>query len=401
MKKKVFATLILFLLLTACGMLPGIQTATFQSATNTQSLSSTITPLSPTVAVLDSSSTPSPTAQSLPTSTSTLSEPALTPTPLVQPVINRQPGELYRTVFSIPISTTAFPYTVEPGGAVTGPKAFAIMPDDTFLIGISQLGGSRLLNYDRNGQLLNTMDLAELGISVIDDLRVRGDDIYVLEYAIEGYRIHHLTLNGELISSDPIPKSFPSGNSMSPELVYGEATLAVDCDMNVLMEVARTHVYVFSEVLENADPAKLQEGYPCGGKYYRQVHTVVNAIFKINAGDATYETQLMTQFGGLIFVKVFDDGSFYVLRSDVVGKNFLTDTTIHYVDPSGTILAVARIPSSERFYYIERNADINSTGEVFVMLPREESLDVIRLNFYEELPPLLPDGIAPVVRLSP
>ena len=36
----------------------------------------------------------------------------------------------------------------------------------------------------------------------------------------------------------------------------------------------------------------------------------------------------------------------------------------------------------------------------FALLPRPDSLDIVRLNFYKELEPLIPEALAPQITLS-
>ena len=121
----------------------------------------------------------------------------------------------------------------------------------------------------------------------------------------------------------------------------------------------------------------------------------------ILAGDMTYETQLTTGLGGFRLLQVFDDGSFYVVRDDVVDFQVIkVDLTVHYVDADGVVQGAARIPLSEFYYYIMRSTAIASNGEVYALLPRPDSLDIIRLNFYKELEPLIPGAVIPQITVS-
>ena len=102
-----------------------------------------------------------------------------------------------------------------------------------------------------------------------------------------------------------------------------------------------------------------------------------------------------------LLLDAFQDDSFYVERSDVVSEpSIKTDQTMHFIGTDGAEQGVARIPSSEFFYYIMRSAAIDSHGEVFVLLPRPDSIDIVRLNFYEQLEPLIPGAIIPHVSIS-
>ena len=68
-----------------------------------------------------------------------------------------------------------------------------------------------------------------------------------------------------------------------------------------------------------------------------------------------------------------------------------------YIDENGVVQGVARVPLSEFYYPITRNTAVSPNGEVFALLPRPDSLDIIRLNFYQELEPLIPGAVVPQI----
>lgn len=92
------------------------------------------------------------------------------------------------------------------------------------------------------------------------------------------------------------------------------------------------------------------------------------------------------------------DGTLYLIRDDVVTQPAITvDETVHYVGTDGVIQGVARVPISEFYYPIMRNAAVNKKGEVFVLLPNEDSLSIVRLNYYQELESLKPGAEPPKI----
>lgn len=70
----------------------------------------------------------------------------------------------------------------------------------------------------------------ELGTGYIRDMRVKGDEIFLLETAYQNFRIFRLTLDGKLISSEKIPYQFPI-DAYKPEntLEAGLTGIAIDC----------------------------------------------------------------------------------------------------------------------------------------------------------------------------
>jgi hypothetical protein len=118
----------------------------------------------------------------------------------------------------------------------------------------------------------------------------------------------------------------------------------------------------------------------------------------VSAGEKLYQTQTTYGNGGLFFLNINHNGSFYLVRDDVVTPSIITvDQTIHYIDENGVVQGVARVPLSEFYYPITRNTAVSPNGEVFALLPRPDSLDIIRLNFYQELEPLIPGAVVPQI----
>jgi len=44
----------------------------------------------------------------------------------------------------------------------------------------------------------------ELGIGYVRDMRVKGDEIFLLETAYQNFRVHRLALSGKLIASEKL-----------------------------------------------------------------------------------------------------------------------------------------------------------------------------------------------------
>ena len=76
-----------------------------------------------------------------------------------------------------------------------------------------------------------------MGIFNVVDLRVKGNEIYLLEISGSRYRVDRITPDGKLISSDDFPPNFPIGES-GLNLANVLTGIAVDCGGNILLEVA-------------------------------------------------------------------------------------------------------------------------------------------------------------------
>jgi len=303
---------------------------------------------------------------------------------------------MYETVLSIPVGKDSIiQYSGGGVGEINGPNAIAILPDETFMI--ADLVSNRLLQYNIKGELLNTIELEDLGIKIAADMRVKGSEVFLLELGTgpipQKYWIRHLSLDGTLISNDEIPPHFPIGDGNTLE--SGLTGISIDCEGNIFLESAG-NLYSLADVQTKTNPEEVARGYYCNNKLYLAISSGPAKIRKIFASDVTYETQLTLDLGGLSFLDVNPNGSFYLIREDVVNfQQIKVDQTVFYVGADGSIVGVARVPISESYYYVIRDMAIGPTGEVYFLLPRPDSLDIIRLNFYKEIGPLTAEAVPP------
>jgi len=318
-----------------------------------------------------------------------------------KPVIHEQFVGNYETLITIPVDKDSIiQYKINPD-SIQGPNAIAILPDENFLI--ADPVSDRLLRYDQTGRLLSTIELGELGIGYVRDLRVDSNEIFLLETSYQKYRVHRLTLDGSLIASEDVPYNFPIDAMSSDNTLEGGLTgIAIDCEGRTILEVTGgSRLFPLSDVQNQPDPSLITQGLLCNGKRYFVSRSGSRMDPQVSAGEILYQTQLTYGFGGLNFLDVFPDGTLYLIRDDVVTEPAITvDETLHYVGTDGIIQGVARVPISEFYYPIMRNAVINLKGEVFVLLPNEDSLNIVRLNFYRELKPLIPGAEAPRITAS-
>jgi hypothetical protein len=325
--------------------------------------------------------------------------PTATIPPIGIPIIHEQLGDLYTTIFSVPVggeSIIKYRGGDNPDMEITGPDAIAVLPDDSFMI--ADLIANRLLHYDRAGNLLNKIELYDLGIVNVADLRVRGAELFLLEISLDfsppRYRVHHLTVDGMLLASEEIPEGFHIENGLTG--------IAIDCEDQIVLEIAGgSYLYRLEDIQRNPNLMNVPNGYHCNDKLFRVVNSGPQKPPVITTGDVTYETLLTIGFGGFHILEMFQDGSFYVLREDVVNDQVIkVDQTVHYLGADMVSQGAARVPLSEVYYYIMRNIAVNAKGEVFVLLPRRDSLDVVQLNFYENLGPLPPSSITPQITIT-
>lgn len=322
--------------------------------------------------------------------------------PAKAPAIHDAPGAVYETLFSIPVGEGQdIQYEIPSccGGDV-GPNALAVLPHNTFLI--LDAIGKQLVYYDRDGRLLKKIQLDALGKGWFMDLRVRGDEIFLLETAYQNFRVHRLTLDGELITSEEIPYQYlvdPEDKLSTLESML--SGIAIDCERRIILEVTGgAQLFPLAEVQQRTDPSLITQGFLCNDQRFFVSTPGLWMDPQVTAGERIYQTQLTEGLGGLHFLDVFEDGSFYLVRNDVMPVNPV-DQTIHYIDGNGDIQGMARVPLSEFFYHsATRETAVGPDGEVYVLLPRQDSLDIVHLKFYRELETLMPEAVIPQITVN-
>jgi hypothetical protein len=330
--------------------------------------------------------------------------PAHSPTsmaPIAHPVIHELPGNLYETLFQIPVDSSSIIQYDHGPSAVEGPHAIATLPDFNFLI--ADPIGKRLLIYNLEGHLLDTIEFSELGIGYVRDMRVKADEILLLETSFQKFYVHRLSLDGDLIASEGIPYAFPVDlDAMDHTIENSLSGIAIDCEGNVLLEVlGGSRLFHLTDVQRQPDNSEITNGYLCNGKLYQVNNSDLGAIPQVIAGSIIYETSLTIGLGGLHILDIFSDRGIYIERDDVMpGTPLQVDLTVHFLGFEGGVNGVARVPLEEYYYTIYRKLAIGYDGEVYALLPRSGSLDVIRLNFYSSLEPLVSDAVVPQISIQ-
>jgi hypothetical protein len=115
-------------------------------------------------------------------------------------------------------------------------------------------------------------------------------------------------------------------------------------------------------------------------------------------GDARFETG-RTLDSALDVLEANPDGSFYAVRGDILADSpaLLSDQTIHFINAAGEPLGVARYPLSEWYFHLTEYLAVGPDGNVYALITRQNSVDVLRLNFYRQLDPLVPGAAEPAI----
>jgi hypothetical protein len=332
----------------------------------------------------DATATQPPRPTTIPAATAT-STPGATPHILV----HADPGEPYTVTMSIPVGAGGIRYL---GGGVDsfveGPNAVAILSDGVFAI--SDPVDSRIVLAPPAGEPLSSIPMLPLGIHIISDMVAIGDELFILEVGFgpmpETNHIYRITREGELLQTYTLPPwaSIAGG--------IGSLDTGTDGSLYLWMNGQQKKLY---RVIDGAGKyfPTLVQGFP----YQEQVYWTYGA--RGMAGNIPFATRLSEDMGSIRLLAINNDGSFFVVREDAVMINstIQVDVTVHYMSPSARQIGVARLPINDAYYYVPRNLAVSPDGTVYALLPRRQQVDIVGLEFYTRLDPLLPGMVEPLV----
>lgn len=340
-----------------------------------------------------------PAATKLPTTTSTSSP---LPTSVFAPVIREESGALYETLFTIPVGGDSVIQYLDSGCCINGPNAMAALPDGSFLIS-DMVSESRLLQYSPTGELINTIPLEELNILWVYSLQVRNSTLYLLARDFQdSFFVYEMNLDGHVKTVHAFSGKFAIGGDNLLE--QGLTGMMVDCDGDILLEVEGGEaLYRLADVQNHPDSTDLMSGFTCRSELYHSQPSGSQNTRQFVVGEMIFSTMVTEKLGGLNLLEGFGDGSFYLLRTDVLSDPVIhVDETVHYIGADRMPQGMARLPIKEFYYtdYINSSIAVSDKGELFVLLPRLDTISVIRLNFYQQLEPFMSGAVVPQITSS-
>jgi hypothetical protein len=316
--------------------------------------------------------------------------PTSTPTAAYTPHVEIQPeySDVTAPFFTLPVGENGVRYR---GGAqdslVGGPNAIAVLKDGTFAISDNE--NNRILLLDDSGNRLNAIHLGDLGIHILTDMVSVGNDLLVLEVGFgpmpETNHIYRISNTGALVET----YTLPTWATMQEGLTGFDKGPS---DEIYIWMIGREKLYEIVNSEGEFYPTLVQ-GFTFHGNSY---WTYANYGM---AGDIAFETQLTEGLGGLRLLAVNPDGSFFLERTDMVYESVIrVDQTIHYMNNQGEELGVARTPINLAYYYVERSIAVGPDGAVYYLLPRNTHLEILKLMFYQDVPPFLVEAEKPLVK---
>jgi hypothetical protein len=294
------------------------------------------------------------------------------------PVASATGTDVGRVIFTVPVG----PEGVQYGPNYSGPAALAAAPDGTFWIGDTV--GNRLLHYDSRGILLSRIDLSGYGVVGLGDVTATDAGILVLDIAAPVPRVLHLTGDGLQVAAYALPEGLRVEDGLTGLDVGDQGEILVEREGGALL----SQLVNARGVLE---PLPLQ-GYTHQGRLYKtQLADGRESHGSITAGDARIEVSVSNVLAGLRILGFTPADELYVVVEEMTGTRAVSvDQTVRLYGPAGELLGLARVPVAEQHTYVQHGLAVGRDGAVYALLTRPDHVEVVRLSFAAELPPILP-----------
>jgi len=287
----------------------------------------------------------------------------------------------YDTIFTVPTGEKGVTYTVKREEELQwGPSALAAAPDGS--LWIANRMGKNLLQFSRDGDLMNTIDLKGMVVGA-GDLRVTADAIFVLDEAAHEPAVVQLSHRGAELARYAIPEELRAGMS---GLAFGE-------NGELLLE----HEGALSHQLLDARGQLSLQSLP--GRTINGQPLIINKAdwstnrsrTTVSLGDTLIEIAVANDLGAVRLLDVAPDRSFFLSVEELsVADALHVDLTIRHYNADGKLLGIARFPLSDLSVEIAHPLTVAADGEVYGLITRLDHVELVRMSFSATLPTVLP-----------
>lgn len=300
--------------------------------------------------------------------------------------VQAQNDSLYEVMFSIPTGENGVHYEgVDVPEALTwGPAALTISTDGTFWI--ADTAGNSLLRYSPKGEFLGKINLTGLVVGATD-LVVDNDNVLVLDQASLPPKILHMNTKGIVLGSYDLPKGLYLEDGLTGIAMGDQGDLLVEREFGAT---------VTQFLNEKGDPTQsiATDGYIHKGKLYSAYISGLDSASpkhgEIDIAEKKIGIDTTNELGGLQILGFGVEGDFYVIVEELAQNSVLqVDQTIRHYDAEGNLLGTARMPLDEQYTYVAQDFALGQDGNLYALATRSDRVDIVRLNFYQKLSPIL------------
>jgi hypothetical protein len=307
------------------------------------------------------SSEPSASVSPLPTNSTTASTTASlgTEAPATSSTATVAPVDVSTLSFSIGVGGSGVTYDLD-GSPPSGPTSFAVLDDGSVVIAdtmAADRGEPRLLHFDRTGEPLAVLDLADEEVAAIVDVVTDGSQLAILDVLVKSnrYRVLTLSVDGDVAAVVDIPQGFWFEDGLTG-LTWDDSGILLE------FELGTRHARLADGAPESP-VAPLLDG---------------NSIELIpGSGRTTYLVTSRTSFaieratdlGSVTVIGIAPDGSIVVVvdEVDLSGEAIAVTRRVRRYSATGEFMTQSVVDAADQFLDIQRPLELDATGQVLYL----------------------------------
>jgi hypothetical protein len=270
-----------------------------------------------------------------------------------------------QTVISIPVETGTFTYkNLNQDEAMPyGPNSISITDEGNVLVGNSL--DNTATELSPAGDIITKVKFAEA--TAINDVRKLNGRYFAIDRTADAAQVVSDIGEKTKTGKDSFRFSAPGGWANVSEIAIADLQ-------------GRENALGSTSMRQRPDKISISPGRPFDeNANVLRVWRNSTLIAEWEATRPIAETRLL---GSL------SNGDFFVMVYEMIGTDrILFDQRVLHFDANGNVIEMARVPQYQ-YYNVANDTVLAADGNVYVLMPLEKSLDVIRLNFKSRLPDL-------------
>ena len=348
--KRLLSTSVVAVLLVASACSGSSEPTTTSGSSTTSSTMSSTTAVTTTTAAptTSSSTTVAPT-----TSSSTTVAPTTSSTTTVAPV------DLSTLSFSVGVGDDGVAYDLD-GSPPSGPTSFAVLDDGSVVIADTMAvdrGEPRLLHYDRTGEPLAVLDLADEEVASIVDVVTDGSNLAILDVLVSmnRYRVLMLSVAGDVAAVVDIPQGFRFEDGLTG-LTWDDSGILLEFEFGA-RHARLTDGAPESPALPVFDGESI-ELIPGSGR-----------TTEVVTSRTSFPVERATDLGGVTVIGIAPDGSIVLVvdEVDLSGEAIAVTRRVQRYSATGEFMAESVVDAADQFLDIQRPFELDATGQVLYL----------------------------------
>jgi hypothetical protein len=256
------------------------------------------------------------------------------------------------------------------GSPPSGPTSFAVLDDGSVVIADTMAayrGEPRLLHFDRTGEPLAVLDLADEEVAAVVDVATDGSKLAILDVLVSmnRYRVMMLSVAGDVEAVVDVPQGFWFEDGLTG-LTWDDSGVLLEFELGARHARLTESGAIESPVVPVFDGTSI-ELIPGSGR-----------TTEVRAGPTSFSIERGTALGGVTLVGIAPDGSLVVVLDevDLSGEATAVTRRLQRYSAGGEFEGEIVIDAADQFLEIQRPFELDATGQVLYLYAGSDGVTV-------------------------